>query len=60
MAQLATAWAFWNLTRGHILFPESSHLYFKNIAMHDYEGKELHKSVDYALIGHVMNTVPTR
>jgi hypothetical protein len=28
--------------------------------MLDHEGKEVHKSVDYALIGHVMNTVPIR
>jgi hypothetical protein len=28
--------------------------------MQDYMGKELHQSVDYALIGHVMNTVPIR
>lgn len=39
---------------------ESSHLYFKNIAMQDFEGNEMHRSVDYALIGHVMNTVPIR
>ena len=28
--------------------------------MRDYEGNEMHKGVDYALIGHVMNTVPIR
>jgi hypothetical protein len=44
----------------HPILAESSHLYFKNIAMRDHEGKEVHKSVDYALIGHVMNTVPIR
>lgn len=39
---------------------ESTHLYFKSIYTKDLEGVGHTRSTDYAVIGHVMNTVPIR